>query len=177
MSHAVTFTSGVYTGRRGTGGLNPDWFGGSPVEEFEEFTLTADETQPLTGIQGMPARRKPVVLRFTGSGLSAVEERLHQIEAYPVLNGQPRTTMSGFLDVVAGKGHLAKMTLSLLGDTAPREEWGVIADLQVSVDRGNRGWSIVATFYPCDLIWYTGSDQLAIRPGAAGAPGGGGGVV
>jgi len=165
----VTFESGVLVGTRGAGSMTTAWFTG-PVTQFPTFTLDLVSMQPLTGIQGMPARRKPVILRFTGSGLSTVEDDLHTVEAYPLLNGQPRRTLSGALDAVAGKGHLLRMSLSLLGDTTPRSEWGVLADLQVSIDGGNNAWSAVATFYPCDVLWHTGTDNVFAVPGVVPAP-------
>lgn len=170
MAHTVTFTSGVYLGTRQATALDSSWFDAETTEEFTEFTLALADLQALNGVQGMPGRRKPVILRFTGSGLATVEEALHTIEAYPLMNGGPRRTMSGYLDVVAAQGHLCKMSLSLYGDSSDREEWGVLADVQPSIDGGARGWSVVATFYPCDLLWYTGSGSVAIRPGAEGAP-------
>lgn len=173
MADTVTFTSGVLVGTRGAGSMTTDWFGGAPVNQFSAFTLTLDDLQPLTGIQGMPARRKPVILRFTGSGLSTIEDDLHGIEAYPLLNGQPRMTLSGALDAAAGKGYLAKMGLQLHGDSVARDEWGVLADLQVTVERGQLGWSAAATFYPCDVLWWTGTSSVFARPGVVPAPGGG----
>lgn len=167
----VTFTSGAYVGARGSGPLTSAWFSGTPTTQFTTFTLKVVDTQVLAGIQGMPSRRKPIMLRLSGSGLSTVEDDLHNIEAYPLLNGGPRRTLSGFLDVVAGKGYLAKMALSLLGDSSDREEWGVLADLQVEVSGGDRGWTAACVFYPCDLLWWTGTDSVFIRPGVPGAPG------
>lgn len=169
MSDTVTFESGVLTGTRGAGSMTTDWFTG-PVEQFTAFTLTLNDLQPLTGIQGMPARRKPVILRFGGSGLSSVEDELHAIEAYPLMNGQPRMTLSGALDAVAGKGFLTKMSLQLHNDPTARVEWGVLADLQVSVERSQLGWAAVATFYPCDVLWHTGTDNVYAVPGVVPAP-------
>lgn len=172
MSHTVTFSSGVFVGVRGSGNMTADWFGESPVEQFEAFSLTLDSLQPLTGIDGVPSRRKPVLLRFSGSGLSVVEEKLHAIEAYPLLNGQPRRTLSGAYDAVAGKGFLAKLSTYLLGDIggAPKEEWGVLANLQASVSGGARGWSVTATFYPCDILWHAGTDNVFAVPGVVPEP-------
>ncbi len=169
MSDTVTFASGVLIGTRGAGNMTTDWFTG-PTSQFTTFTLDLVDLQPLTGIQGMPARRKPIILRFSGSGLHSREEALHNIEARPLLNGQPRRTLSGALDAVAGKGYLAKMSLELLNDPSPREEWGVLADLQVGVDGGARGWSAVATFLPCDVLWWMGTDSVFAVPGVVPAP-------
>ncbi len=169
MSDTVTFESGVLVGVRGAGNMDTSWFTG-PTVQFPPFTLDLLDLQPLTGIQGMPARRKPVILRFTGSGLSTVEDDLHEVEAYPLLNGQPRRTLSGALDAVAGKGHLVRMSLYLLGDNTPRQEWGILADLQVSVEGGKHGWTAVATFYPCDVLWHTGTDNVYAVPGVVPAP-------
>lgn len=169
MNDTVTFESGVMVGVRGSGNMTSDWFSG-PTSQFTAFTLDLVDLQPLTGVQGMPARRKPVILRFTGSGLSTVEDDLHNIEAYPLLNGQPRRTLSGAIDAVAGKGYLTRMSLYLLGDSAPRQEWGVIADLNVSVEGSKLGWSAVATFYPCDVLWHTGTNNVFARPGIVPDP-------
>lgn len=167
MSHTVTFSSGVYVGVRGSGNMTADWFGEAPVQQFTSFSLTADELQPLAAIDGIPSRRKPLLLRFTGSGLAGVEEKLHEIEAYPLLNGQPRRTLSGTFDVVAGKGYLAKLSTYLLGDFggSPKEEWGVLANLQVNIANGARGWAVTATFFPCDVLWHAGTDDVfAVAP-------------
>lgn len=169
MNDTVTFASGVLVGVRGAGNMDTTWFTG-PVTQFSPFTLDLLDMQPLTGIQGMPGRRKPIMLRFTGSGLSTVEDDLHAVEAYPLLNGQPRRTLSGALDAVAGKGSLVKMSLSLLGDAADRDEWGVLANLQVSVEGGKHGWSATATFYPCDVLWHTGTDNVFAVPGVVPEP-------
>jgi hypothetical protein len=171
VSDTVTISSGVYVGTRGDGPLTSAWFAGTPTTEFTTFTLKVTDTQVVAGISGMPSRRKPIMLRLAGSGLSTVEDDLHAIEAYPLLNGQPRRTLSGFLDVVAGKGRLCKLALRLLGDSADRTEWGVIADLNVEVSGGMHGWTATCVFYPCDLLWWTGTDSVFIRPGVTGAPG------
>lgn len=171
MSTTVTFSSGAYVGNRGAGALTSSWFAGSPTTQFTAFTLAVASTQVVTGMQGVPTRRKPVVLRLGGSGLSTVEDDLHGIEAYPMLNGGPRRTLSGFLDVVAGKGYLCKMALRVFGDVADREEWGVVSDVQVDISGGPRGWTATCIFYPCDLLWWAGTDSVFIRPGVTGAPG------
>lgn len=160
MSDTVTFSSGVLVGQRGSGAMTTDWFNPSTSEEFAAFTLQLADWQPLVGIRGMPARNKPVLLRFAGGGLSDVEGKLHAIEAYPLLNGAPRMTMSGSLDAVAGSGHIAKMTMDLHGDAASREMWGILADLQVSVEGGQMAWTATAVFYPCCVLAYTTSAAL-----------------
>lgn len=167
----VTFSSGAYVGTRQAGPLTSVWFAGSPTTQFTQFTLKVVDTQVVTGMQGVPGRRKPVLLRLGGSGLSTVEDDLHAIEAYPMLNGGPRRTLSGFLDVVAGKGYLCKMALKVLGDSADRVEWGVVSDVQVDISGGTRGWTVTCIFHPCDLLWWAGTDSVFIRPGVPGAPG------
>lgn len=169
MSDTVTFESGVLVGVRGPGNMTTDWFTG-PVTQFTAFTLDLADWQSLTGIQGLPARRKPIMLKFAGSGLNTVEEQLHAIEAYPLLNGQPRRTLSGALDAVAGKGCLTRMSLSLLGDDTDRQEWGVLADLQFTIEGGSRGWTAVGTFYPCDVLWWMGTDNVFAIPGVVPEP-------
>jgi len=174
----LTISSGVYVGTRQAGPLTSSWFAGSPTTQFTTFSLTSTGVgvKLRQGPQGIVGHAnlydEPVVFEFNRLTRDKLSSDLASVAVKNMLNGAPRTTLSGFRDVVAGAGRLAKFSWTERknagGAGTSFDVWGVCKVVQPSV----RGLSetLQLLVYPCDLLWWTGTDSVFIRPGVPGAP-------
>jgi hypothetical protein len=159
----VTFSSGVHVGARSDPADWRTWFSATPTVQFTTFTLTLDDAQVLTSAEGRLGDREPVLMRFQGRGMAASYDLLKSVDARALVNGEPRVTISGFADAVAREGRLLKAAFQLRSDAVAREEWGILAGVRNLVD-GSGGWSVTATFYPCDLLLWSGTNTVFLSP-------------
>ena len=169
----VTFSSGVHAGVRSDSTDFITWFDETPTTQFAPVTLQLSDVQVLTSVEGRAGDREPVLLRFEGGGLPTAYNALKAIDAREVLNGAPKTNLSGFRDAEALSGYLLKMSLQLFGDSAAREEWGILTGVRNTIAGGARGWSVTAVFQPCDALAWRGTTNWFLSPTAyAGQSGG-----
>jgi hypothetical protein len=159
----VTFSSGVHVGIRNDNASYTEWFAEDPVNQFEEFKLSSAEAvrtgpQGITGHAGLVGG--PVVFQVDRRARDVLTDSLAAVAVEDLLNGRPRATLSGFRDAVARSGYLAKVAWTErrndLSYPESFEVWGVVQVTDASV-RGTRE-SLQVTVWPCDLLWWTGTN-------------------
>lgn len=174
----LTISSGVYVGTRGSGNLTSSWFAGSTTSQFTTFSLTSSNSDVSLreGPQGIVGHADlyddPVVFEFSRRTRDTITDSLAGVAVKGLLNGGPRTTLSGFRDAVAQAGYLAKFAWSERrndgGAAEAFEVWGVCG-VQAPTVRGlNESMQLLV--FPCDVLWWAGTNSVFIRPGANGAP-------
>lgn len=161
---SVTFSSGVHVGTRNDLVAFHGWFAPGLTTQFAPITLALSDVQVLTSVEGRAGDSEPVLLTFRGGGLPAAYDALKAIDCRDLLNGRPRTTLSGFRDAMARSGYLVQMSLQLEGDTEARTEWGVLANLRNTVAGGQRGWTVSGVFHPCDALGQIGTTRWYLTP-------------
>lgn len=167
MSDVVTISSGVHVGTRVRGErMNQGWFAASPSTLFSPIELDLADVQGLESIVNTPEYPAPVSLRFAGSGMRDALPLLRSVEARGLLNGQPFTTLSGWRDAGAQTGQLVNLALFLYKDATARSGFGVLSDVQATVEFGQRNWSITARFWPCDALFFVGTNSWLVTPAA-----------
>jgi hypothetical protein len=158
----IVISSGVHVGAKGAGSISQDWFSGTPTEQFSDITLQLVSSQFLISAEGRLGDRDPVLLNFQGRGLASTYDTLKTIETIDVMNGRPRATLSGFLDVVAFRGFLVNVQAQLWADSQSRNAWGILTQVRNQV--GDRGWTVQAVFMPCGLLWRRDISAVYVDP-------------
>jgi hypothetical protein len=161
----VTFSSGVHTGYPIPFEDFIAWFDPAVTVQFSPVTLALASVQVLTNVEGRAGDREPVLLRFEGGGLPAAYNALKAIDVRD-LQGEVKTTLSGWRDAVARSGFLVEMSLQLYGDTVARTEWGILTQVRNTVAGGERGWGVTAVFIPCDALNWLGTGNWFMSPTA-----------
>jgi hypothetical protein len=159
----VTFTSGVHVGVRDDSIDFIDWFEATPTVQFATVTLALASVQVLTNVEGRAGDREPVLLRFEGGGLPASYNSLKAIDVRE-LQGDVKTTLSGWRDAVARSGLMVEMSLRLYGDSEARTEWGILTQVRNTIAGGERGWGVTAVFIPCDALCWVGTSNWFMSP-------------
>jgi len=167
----VTFSSGVHVGVRDDSTEWETWFAEATTTQFATFKLSSAETvrtgpQGITGHAGL--RGGPVIFQVDRRARDTLSASLVGIAAEDLLNGRPRTTLSGFRDAVARSGFLAKVAWAERknagGTPESFEVWGVVQVTDASV-RGLTE-SLQLTVWPCDLLWWAGTTSCFLSPTA-----------
>ena len=173
----VTFSSGVHVGVRDDATEWDTWFAAATTSQFATFSLTSAGAiarsrtgpQAITGHAGLVGG--PVVFQVDRRARDVITDSLAAVAVEDLLNGRPRTTLSGFRDAVARSGFLAKVAWTERrnsGGTAESfEVWGVVQVTDASV-RG-LSESLQVTVWPCDLLWWAGTTSCFLSPTAYAA--------
>jgi len=170
----LTISSGVHVGVRDDSAEWTTWFAASTTTQFATFTLSSASgtvslrtgPQAITGHAGLVGG--PVIFQVDRRARDVITDSLSSVAVEDLLNGRPRTTLSGFRDAVARSGFLAKFAWTERrndGGTAESfEVWGV----GVVTDASVRGLteSLQLTVWPCDLLWWTGTNACFLSPTA-----------
>ena len=166
----LTFTSGVHVGTRDDSLPWEDWFASSTTAQFSTFTLSSASTV-RTGPQGVSGhaslRGAPVIFQVDRRARDVLTASLAAVQVEDLLNGRPRTTLSGFRDAVARSGYLCNVAWSERKNSGGTESFSVWGVVQVT-DASVRGLteSLQLTVWPCDLLWWTGTDSCFLTPTA-----------
>jgi hypothetical protein len=167
----LTISSGVHVGVRDDTTDWTDWFAASPTTQFTQFALSS--ANPVrTGPQGIAGhadlRGAPIVFQVDRRARDVLTDSLAAVAVEDLLNGRPRTTLSGFRDAVARSGFLANFAWTERRNDGTGAEsfnvWGV----GVVTDASVRGFteSLQLTVWPCDLLWWTGTTSCFLTPTA-----------
>ena len=173
----LTISSGVHVGARGTSSINQAWFAASPTTQFTTFGLTSTSAdvrlrqgpQSITGHADLVD--EPIAFEFSRRTRDTLTSSLAAVAVKDLLNGGPRTTLTGARDAVARSGFLAKFAWSERtnagGVNTDFSVWGIAKVAQPSV----RGLSETMTLlvYPCALFWWTGTESAFVTPDAYAA--------
>ena len=167
----LEISSGVHVGARGTSSINQAWFSGSPTTQFTTFSLTSTSSdvrlrqgpQSITGHADLVD--EPIAFEFSRRTRDTLTTSLAAVAAKDLLNGGPRTTLTGARDAVARSGFLAKFAWSErvnAGGTNDFSVWGIARVAQPSV----RGLSETMTLlvYPVCLLWLAGTESVFAAP-------------
>jgi hypothetical protein len=167
----LTISSGVHVGTRDDTTDWDTWFAEATTTQFSTFTLSSANTV-RTGPQGITGHASlvggPIIFQIDRRARDVLTDSLASVAVEDLLNGRPRTTLSGFRDAVARSGYLAKFAWTERrndGGTAESfEVWGV----GVVTDASVRGLteSLQLTVWPCDLLWWTGTANCFLTPDA-----------
>jgi hypothetical protein len=170
----LTISSGVHVGTRDDSTDWTTWFEASPTTQFETFTLasTSATVSRRTGPQAITGHADlvggPVIFQVDRRARDVITDSLAAVAVEDLLNGRPRTTLSGFRDAVARSGYLANVAWSERRNDGGTAEsfsvWGVIQVTDASV-RGLTE-SLQLTVWPCDLLWWTGTTSCYLSPAA-----------
>lgn len=173
----LTISSGVHVGARGAGAINQAWFADSPTTQFTTFSLTSASTNISlrTGPQGISGHGSltdlPIAFEFERRTRDVLTDSLAAVAVKDLLNGGPRTTLSGARDAVARSGYLASFAWSERRNDGGAAEsftvWGVCRVTTADV-RGLRE-SMTLLIYPCDYLWWTGTETVYTTPTAYAA--------
>jgi hypothetical protein len=167
---SVTISSGVHVGERDDTLPRMEWFDPYPVEQFTAFTLALADVQVLTSVEGRPGDREPLLMRFQGRGMSTSYDLLKAVDVRELLNGEPRTAMSGFKDAMARSGRLVKISMRIWRDAYERSEWGVLTQVRNQIGGGEGSWGVSAIFMPCDALGLINTTTWYMSPAAYVAP-------
>jgi hypothetical protein len=168
----VTFSSGVHAGARAAGSMTSAWFSATPTTQFATFSLTS-ASAPRTGPQGVSGHANlkdaPVEFQVERNARDTLTNNLSLIAVQDMLNGRPRTTLSGWRDAGARSGFLAKVAWSERVNatgalSTPFEVWGVVQVVDASV-RGTRE-NLRVLVWPCDALFFIGTTNWWVTPSA-----------
>ena len=174
----VTISSGVHLGTRDDSEDFIDWFDASPTSQFSTFSFSATATvkssaQRISGHAGL--RGAPIEFGVERRARDVVSAHLVNVAAEGLLNGRPRTTLSGFRDAVMRSGFLCKVAWSERnnagGANQAFEVWGVIVVNDATVQGLNERLSF--TVWPCCAVAYTGLGSWVLNPECFAELGGG----
>ena len=168
----LEISSGVHVGARGTSSINQGWFAASATTQFTTFSLTSTSSdvslrqgpQSITGHADLVD--EPIAFEFSRRTRDTLTTSLAAVAVKDLLNGGPRTTLTGARDAVARSGFLAKFAwaerTNAGGANTSFSVWGVAKVAQPSV----RGLSESMTLlvYPCSLLWWTGTESAYVDP-------------
>jgi len=170
----LTISSGVHVGVRDDATEWTTWFASGTTEQFGSFTLSSASTTVglRTGPQAVSGhaslRGAPVIFQVDRRARDVVTDALSAVAVEDLLNGRPRTTLSGFRDAVARSGFLANVAWSERRNDGGAAEsfsvWGVVQVTDASV-RGLTE-SLQLTVWPCDLLWWSGTTSCFLTPDA-----------
>lgn len=136
MSNTVTFTDA-------TGGAR-----------FAPFSLALDSAQALSDLSDNS--ETTYALTFTGSGARAGHQKLKQIEAKQVLNGQPRANLAGYFDAVAmSQGELITLTFSLYDGSLEGEavtRTVILTGVRFTASQSALGQRLDVVAFACDCL-------------------------
>lgn len=172
----LTISSGVHVGSRGAGSINQGWFAGTTSTQFTQFSLTSSNsdvrlrTGPQAIIGHASLTDQPIQFEFARRTRDVLTDSLAAVAAKDVLNGGPRTTLSGYRDAVARSGYLASFAWSERDNASGTNAftvWG-ICTVNAPTVRGTTE-SMVLLVYPCDVLWWTGTETLFTSPTAYAA--------
>jgi hypothetical protein len=110
----------------------------------------------------------PVAFQVDRRARDVLTDALAAVAVEDLLNGRPRTNLSGFRDAVARSGFLCKVAWSERKNAGGTPEsfsvWGVVQVTDASV-RGVTE-SLQVTVWPCDLLWWSGTNTCFLTPDA-----------
>jgi hypothetical protein len=170
----LTFSSGVHVGTRDDTTEWETWFAASPTTQFASFSLTSAGAvvRARTGPQAITGHADlvggPVIFQVDRRARDVLTDALAVVAVEDLLNGRPRTNLSGFRDAVARSGFLAKVAWTERRNSGGAAEsfsvWGVVQITDASV-RGVTE-SLQVTVWPCDLLWWAGTTTCFLTPDA-----------
>jgi hypothetical protein len=166
----LTISSGVHVGTRNDATAFITWFAASPTTQFSPFTITSAARsgvgvggQAVLGHAGITDR--PVVFEFQRRTRDVLNDSLAAVVAKDLLNGQPKTTLSGWRDAIARSGFLVNVAWSErrnAGGSTAFSVWGVLVVEDASV----RGFteSMRLVLHPCDALCWLGTGKWFMSP-------------
>ena len=168
----VTISSGVHVGTRYDNAAFIDWFAASPTTQFSSFSFTSAGSVPSarTGPQQISGHASltdlPIEFSVERRARDVLTDSLAAVAVKDLLNGRPRTTLSGFKDAMARSGYLVKVGWSerdnVSGSTNAYEVWGVLQVPDATV-RGARE-SLRLVLWPCDALGWIGTTSWFLTP-------------
>jgi len=170
VSGQLVISSGVHLGVQDNDPISQAWFDAAPTVQFSPVTLSS-VAAPRTGGQQISGHAAlfdaPVEFTFERRTRDVLTTSLASIAVKALLNGGTRRTLSGFQDAVALDGRLCKFVWSERNNATPGsanefEVWGVFR-ITSAVVAGTRERMVIQVF-PCSILYYTGTDSVAITP-------------
>ena len=170
----LTISSGVHVGTRDDSMDWTAWFAASTTTQFATFTLASTSAtvsrrtgpQAITGHAGLVGG--PVIFQVDRRARDVLTDALAAVAVEDLLNGRPRTTLSGFRDAVARSGYLANVAWTERRNDGGTAEsfsvWGVIQVTDASV-RGLTE-SLQLTVWPCCMLFHAGTNNVFMCPDA-----------
>ena len=172
MSCSITISSGVHVGTRDDNAAFVDWFAASPTTRFTTVTLQGVARWAggrtggsiITGHAGLGGQ--PVTFEFERLTRDVLTDSLAAVVTEDLINGRPRTTLSGFKDAMARGGELVKVAWTERRNDGSTPEsfevWGVLVVADATV-RGTRE-SLRVVLWPCDALGWVGTTNWFLTP-------------